>query len=64
MSVNDIDPASLFGGSWEKIQGRFLLGSSIEYPLITANENTKGGSENAVLIKHTHIQRSHISRTR
>ena len=32
-SVNTTSPASLFGGSWEKIEGRFLLGSSSEYEL-------------------------------
>ena len=32
-SVNTTSPASLFGGRWEKIEGRFLLGSSSEYDL-------------------------------
>lgn len=27
MSVSSASPASLFGGSWERIQGRFLLGA-------------------------------------
>lgn len=29
----DVNPAQLFGGSWEKIEGKFLLGSSSLYPL-------------------------------
>ena len=28
MTVNDVDPGSLFGGTWEQIQGKFLLGAS------------------------------------
>lgn len=27
MSVNDIDPAKLFGGTWKRIKERFLLGA-------------------------------------
>ena len=27
MSVNDTSPASLFGGEWERLEGRFLLGA-------------------------------------
>lgn len=32
MSVNATNPKELFGGTWEKIQGRFLLGMSSSYP--------------------------------
>lgn len=28
-----VSPASIFGGSWEKIEGRFLLGASTNYPV-------------------------------
>lgn len=31
MSVNSASPADLFGGTWEQIQGRFLLGASNSY---------------------------------
>ena len=31
MSVNDTDPALLFGGTWERIEGRFLLAASDKY---------------------------------
>lgn len=27
ISVSDINPATYFGGTWERIKGRFLLGS-------------------------------------
>ena len=33
LSVNDTSPASLFGGTWEKIQDRFLLASGSSYSL-------------------------------
>ena len=32
MSVNATNPKDLFGGTWEQIQGRFLLGMSSSYP--------------------------------
>ena len=38
MSVNSTSPEVLFGGTWEQIQGRFLLGMSSSYPA-----GSKGG---------------------
>lgn len=39
MNVNNINPQSIFGGSWQKIEGRFLLGSSSSYSLgVTGGE--------------------------
>ena len=32
MNVNSTNPGTLFGGTWEQIQGRFLLGMSSSYP--------------------------------
>ena len=32
MSVNSTSPEVLFGGTWEQIQGKFLLGMSSSYP--------------------------------
>lgn len=32
MNVNSTNPGTLFGGTWEQIQGKFLLGMSSEYP--------------------------------
>ena len=42
MSISDTDPGSLFGGVWERIQGRFLLGAG------AASENSQNiwGSAN------------------
>lgn len=44
MSVNDIEPSVLFGGTWEKIKDRFLLASGDTY--------TTGNSGGAAT--HTH----------
>ena len=49
MSVNPTDPSTLFGGSWEQIQDRFLLASGSSY-----GAGTTGGSAKATLPAHTH----------
>lgn len=33
ITLSDDDPKDRFGGKWEKIEGRFLLGSSATYKL-------------------------------
>ena len=53
MNVNSTNPRILFGGTWEQIQGRFLLGMSSSYPAgsqggeaahtLTANEMPSHG---------------------
>lgn len=46
MSVNEISPASLFGGTWEQIKGRFLIGTGAP----DANDDgTTPGSYNLAL---------------
>lgn len=54
LSVNDTDPATLFGGTWERIGGRFLLGADDTY---TAG-STGGEAEHTLTIdempKHNH----------
>lgn len=50
MSVNTVSPSVLFGsGVWERIEGQFLLGSNIDYPLGSA-----GGSADSVVVSHSH----------
>ena len=54
MSVNATNPKNLFGGTWEQIQGRFLLGMSSSYPA-----GSKGGEATHTLTanempNHTH----------
>lgn len=54
MSINDTNPSKLFGGEWERIKDRFLLGSGDTY----ANGST-GGSADSVVVKHNHEQNPH-----
>lgn len=54
LSVTDTDPATLFGGTWERIGGRFLLGADSTY----AAGSTGGEAEHTLTIdempKHNH----------
>lgn len=54
MSVNDVDPATLFGGTWVRIQDKFLLASGPNYP----NGNTGGEARHTLSVdempKHNH----------
>ena len=43
MSVNDVDPSVLFGGKWEKLEDKFLLGSG------SKALGSSGGEENHTL---------------
>lgn len=54
MSVNSTSPSTLFGGTWEKIQDRFLVATGSYFNL----EQT-GGSKDAVVVSHTHTQANH-----
>lgn len=46
LSVNDTDPATLFGGTWERICGKFLLGADDTY----AAGSTGGEAEHTLTI--------------
>lgn len=55
MNVNSTNPGTLFGGTWEQIQGKFLLGMSGSYPA-----GSSGGEESHILTKselpiHNHV---------
>ena len=54
MSVNNVNPATLFGGEWEQIKDKFLLSSGDVY-----SNATEGGSADAVVVKHNHTQNPH-----
>lgn len=60
MSVNDSNPSTLFPNTtWEKIEGKFLLGSNSSHAL-----GSTGGEETHTLTinempSHTHIQNQH-----
>lgn len=53
MSVNNTDPSNLFGGTWEKLENKFLLGSGDEAIGVTGGEKTHTLS-GAELPTHTH----------
>ena len=50
MSVNATSPASLFGGTWEQIQDRFLLAAGSTY----SAGSTGGSATHTHTIAHTH----------
>lgn len=54
LSVTDVDPSSLFGGTWERIGGRFLLGADSIY----AAGSTGGEAAHTLTVdetpKHNH----------
>lgn len=49
MSVNNVNPDTLFGGTWVRIQDRFLLAAGNTY-----SAGATGGSANSTLIEHSH----------
>lgn len=70
MSVNLVDPAALFGGTWERIQDKFLLsaGSTYQAGATGGQESvsyTPAGSATSHTLtidempSHTHIQNAH-----
>lgn len=54
MSVNDVNPAYLFGGTWVQIKDKFLLASGESY-----SNGSSGGSADAVVVSHNHTQNAH-----
>lgn len=54
LSVTDVNPAALFGGTWERIGGRFLLGADSTY----AAGSTGGEAEHTLTVdempRHNH----------
>ena len=68
MSVNNVNPSTLFGGSWTKIEGKFLLSSGrlqiASSTWIEFNNGDTGGEWAHTLTtdempSHTHIQDAH-----
>lgn len=49
MSMSATSPSSLFGGTWERIQGRFLMASNSSY-----DAGDTGGSNDAIVVMHSH----------
>ena len=60
MNVSNVDPGTLFGGTWEQIQGKFLLGASSNHAA-----GSTGGAETVELSAdqlpaHTHSVPNHV----
>ncbi len=49
ISWSGVDPASLFGGSWVRLEDRVLIGAGNKYAI-----QQTGGSADAVLLGHSH----------
>ena len=54
MSVNSTSPATLFGGTWERIQDRFLLSAGSTYSAGATGGSASHKITSAELPKHTH----------
>lgn len=54
MTMDSSNPSTLFGGTWERIDNKFLLGSENGQGV-----GSTGGSKDAVVVQHTHSQNSH-----
>lgn len=53
-SVTDTDPATLFGGTWERIGGRFLLGADDTYPAGSTGGEAEHTSTIDEMPEHNH----------
>ena len=59
ISVNSTSPATLFGGTWERIQGRFLLGASGSYSAGSTGGEASHTLTAAEMPSHTHAGPNH-----
>ena len=55
MNVNSTNPGTLFGGTWEQIQGRFLLGMSSSYPAGSQGGEEKHTLTTSEIPSHNHV---------
>lgn len=53
-STSSTSPASMYGGSWEKIEGRFLLGTSSSYSVSSTGGEAKHTLNMAEMPRHSH----------
>ena len=54
MNVNSTNPGTLFGGTWEQIQGKFLLGMSSSYPAGSQGGEARHTLTTAEMPSHGH----------
>ena len=63
ISENHTSPAELYGGTWERIEGKFIMGASDTYPAgSTGGSATHTQAKNEVAL-HTHLQRIWVEGT-
>lgn len=55
LSVNSTNPKNLFGGTWEQIQGKFLLGMDSSYPAGSTGGEATHKLTQGEMPKHNHI---------
>lgn len=55
MNVNSTNPGTLFGGTWEQIQGRFLLGMSNGYPAGSQGGEATHTLTTSEIPSHSHV---------
>lgn len=55
MSVNSTNPKNLFGGTWEQIQGKFLLGMDSSYPAGSTGGEATHKLTQGEMPKHNHV---------
>lgn len=63
LSVSPINPSELFGGTWEQLKDKFLIGASDNYPVSSIGGETQHKLTIAEMPTHSHGQRSSISAT-
>lgn len=54
MSMNSTNPGTLFGGTWEQVQGKFLLGVSSAYPAGSSGGESEHTLTTAEIPNHAH----------
>lgn len=54
LSVNDVNPSTIFGGTWEKIKDKFLLSSGDTYSIGSTGGNSSTTLDIANLPSHNH----------
>lgn len=59
MSVNSTSPATLFGGTWERIENRFLLAAGSSYAAGATGGEATHKLTIAEMPSHTHVQNQH-----
>ncbi len=53
-SPDPTSPAALFGGTWERIEGRFIMGASSAYPVGTTGGSATHTQTTAEMPSHSH----------